>query len=680
VKYDQAGDGNFNAAPQLTESVTAQKANQTITVNTHAPASAVFNTGFTVAATSSSGLPVTFSSSGVCTNVGAAFTMTSGTGTCTVKYDQAGNGNYNAAPQVTEPVTAQKTNQTITFGALSNKTFGDPDFGVSATATSGLSVSFGAIGNCTVTGTTVHIISAGSCTITASQAGNANFNAATNVPQSFNIAKAATTTAVSSSNNPSGLSQSVTFTATVTSGAGTPSGTVQFKDNGTNLGAAQALNGSGVATLATSALTAGTHTITADYSGDVNFVVSTGTLSGGQVVNNQSLISFSQSTYSVGEGGGFLTLTVNRSGDTTSAVTVDYATSDGGASLVPCSTVNGLASSRCDFTTALGTLKFPAGETSKTFVILISQDSYVEGLETFGVSLSNPTGGAVFISPSSATIMINDDLTEPATNPNDVPSDFVRQHYHDFLNREADQSGLNFWIGNFTPCGTNQQCLDVARINVSGAFYLSIEFQDTGYLVERLYKTSYGDAIGTSTVGGAHQLPVPIVRLNEFLSDTQAIGQGVIVGQGNWQQQLENNKQTFIAGFVQRTRFTTAFPLTMTPAQFVDTLNANAGNPLSPAERNQLVSELTANAKTRAQVLRAVAEDSDLVTAEFNRAFVLMQFLGYLRRNPNDSPDTDYSGYDFWLGKLNQFNGNFQNAEMVKAFITSLEYRNRFGP
>ena len=118
----------------------------------------------------------------------------------------------------------------------------------------------------------------------------------------------------------------------------------------------------------------------------------------------------------------------------------------------------------------------------------------------------------------------------------------------------------------------------------------------------------------------------------------------------------------------------------MTAAQFVDTLNANAGSPLSPAERNQLVSDLSANAKTRAQVVRAVAEDPDLNNAEFNRAFVLMQFFGYLRRNPNDPQDTDYTGYDFWLTKLNQFNGNFVNAEMVKAFITSAEYRQRFGP
>jgi hypothetical protein len=118
----------------------------------------------------------------------------------------------------------------------------------------------------------------------------------------------------------------------------------------------------------------------------------------------------------------------------------------------------------------------------------------------------------------------------------------------------------------------------------------------------------------------------------------------------------------------------------MTAAQFVDALNVNAGNPLSASERNQLVSDLSTNAKTRAQVLRAVAEDPDLSNAEFNRAFVLMQYFGYLRRNPNDPPDADYTGYDFWLTKLNQFNGNFQNAEMVKAFITSNEYRQRFGP
>ena len=75
-----------------------------------------------------------------------------------------------------------------------------------------------------------------------------------------------------------------------------------------------------------------------------------------------------------------------------------------------------------------------------------------------------------------------------------------------------------------------------------------------------------------------------------------------------------------------------------------------------------------------------MAENATLNTQEFNRAFVLLQYIGYLRRNPNETPDSDYTGYDFWLTKLNQFNGNFVNAEMVKAFINSVEYRQRFGP
>lgn len=152
-----------------------------------------------------------------------------------------------------------------------------------------------------------------------------------------------------------------------------------------------------------------------------------------------------------------------------------------------------------------------------------------------------------------------------------------------------------------------------------------------------------------------------------------------MVGAQGWEQQLENNKNAFASEFVARSRFATAFPQAMTSEQFVDALNANAGGVLSQSERNQLVSELASGARTRAQVLRAVAEDDDLARAEFNKAFVLMQYFGYLRRNPPDAPDATFAGYDFWLNKLNQFNGNFIQAEMVKAFISSGEYRQRFG-
>ena len=128
-----------------------------------------------------------------------------------------------------------------------------------------------------------------------------------------------------------------------------------------------------------------------------------------------------------------------------------------------------------------------------------------------------------------------------------------------------------------------------------------------------------------------------------------------------------------------------AFATSLTPAQFVDQLNQRAGNVLSASERTTAINLFggaadSSNPTVRAQAVRQVAEDPDLYNAEFNRAFVLAEYFGYLRRNPNDPQDPDYTGYDFWLTKLNQFNGNFVAAEMVKAFISSTEYRQRFGP
>ena len=378
-----------------------------------------------------------------------------------------------------------------------------------------------------------------------------------------------------------------------------------------------------------------------------------------------NIVQFSASSYNVNEDCTTVTITVNRIGDTSGAASVDYNTADV------------IASERRDYTTALGKLRFAPGETAKSFVVLINEDSYVEGPESFNVNLSNPSG--VGLGAAVATVQINDDPAEPAANSIDDPATFVGEHYHDFLNRQADTSGLAFWTNEITSCGTDPACIQLKRVNVSAAYFLSIEFQQTGYLVERLYKTAYGSGSGASTLGGSHQLSVPVIRLQEFLRDTQQIGQGVIVGQAGWESALENNKQSFINDFMQQSRFNTAFPSSLTAAQLVDALNANAGSPLSTAERNQLVNDLSTGAKTRAQVLRSIAEHPALVSAESNRAFVLMQFFGYLRRNPNDSPDADYTGYDFWLAKLNQFNGNFVNAEMVKAFITSSEYRGRFG-
>jgi hypothetical protein len=248
---------------------------------------------------------------------------------------------------------------------------------------------------------------------------------------------------------------------------------------------------------------------------------------------------------------------------------------------------------------------------------------------------------------------------------------FVTQQYVDFLSRFPDQSGFNFWNNEITSCGTDAACIENKRINVSAAFFLSIEYHETGYLVYKMYDAGFGNLPGK---------PVP-VRREDFMPDTKTIGNGVVVGAPNWETVLNNNKNAYALAFVQRPAFVAAFPSSMTASDFVNKIDNNLGNILSSTDKNNLVNILGAtpsdNSK-RAQVVRAAAENSVLDTRDLNKAFVLTQYFGYLRRNPDEGNDTNFDGFNFWLGKLNQFNGNYVQAEMVKAFLVSGEYLNRF--
>jgi hypothetical protein len=390
----------------------------------------------------------------------------------------------------------------------------------------------------------------------------------------------------------------------------------------------------------------------------------------GTATGANSTIQFTADATSASESVGNVSVTVSRAGDTSGPASVNYATSD--AAAIPCSTVNGNASSRCDYLTTLGTLTFASGETSKTISIPVIDDAYAEGNENFTLALSSPTGASLGAT-AQVTITLNDNETVNGVNPIDQAAFFVRQNYIDFLNREPDNSGLTFWTNEINVCGSDTQCIEVKRINVSAAFFLSTEFQETGYLAYRIYKAAFGNISGT---------PVPVTFLN-FLRDQQQIGKGVQVGVGDWQAQLEANKQAYVLAFVQRAEFLTTYPNTMTATEIVSKLNTNTGGVLSASEQTNLINTLGASPSDvgkRAQVLRAVADNQTFRNNENNRAFVLMQYFGYMRRSPNDAPDVDFGGYNFWLTKLNSFNGNFVAAEMVKAFITSTEYRQRFGP
>ncbi|MBC8030671.1 MAG: carboxypeptidase regulatory-like domain-containing protein [Pyrinomonadaceae bacterium] len=369
------------------------------------------------------------------------------------------------------------------------------------------------------------------------------------------------------------------------------------------------------------------------------------------------IIEFSAANYSVAEGTATITITVSRTGDTSAEAEVTYSAS------------NGTGIQGQDTGAVIGQLLFAPGETTRTFTIFITDDAFVESAEQLTVTLSLPQG-AVLGSLASATLTISDNDSAPADpNPVDEAQFFVRQHYRDFLNREPDAAGLAFWSNQILACGTNAACVEDRRINVSAAFFLSIEFQETGFLVHRVYKAAFA------------QSPK---YLNEFLLDARTIAQGVVVDVPGWQQLLEANKTAYLNDFVERSNFRTQYPLSLSPAEFVNSLNAKAGSPLTANGVAAAVAEFngsTTSSETsaRARVLRRIAESETLSQRELSPAFVLMQYFGYLQRNPPDPPDNSLEGYNFWLGKLNEFGGDFRNAQMVKSFLVSGEYRSRFG-
>ena len=372
-----------------------------------------------------------------------------------------------------------------------------------------------------------------------------------------------------------------------------------------------------------------------------------------------SFFNFAASGFQAAESAGRAEILVTRTGDLTTPATVDY------------SITGGTAFERSDYTTAAGRLRFAPGEAQKSFDILLTDDATQEPNETIEMLIWNPTGGGAATGiRDRATLVIHDNDFVPATsNPIDSSTFFVRQHYHDFLNREPDLSGLQFWTQGIESCGADAACREVKRIDTSAAFFLSIEFQSTGFFVHRVYRAALPERDYR-----LRSLP----RYLEFVRDTQEAGRGVIVGQAGWEQRLEENIALFLVDFMARPEFVLTYPATLTPAEYVGKLNTQAGGVLTQAERDGLVIGMTIGLETRATVLRKVAENAEFSRRETSYAFVMMQYFGYLRRAPNDAPDTSFAGLDFWLGKLDSFGGDYRRAEMVKAFLDSTEYRARF--
>jgi hypothetical protein len=256
-------------------------------------------------------------------------------------------------------------------------------------------------------------------------------------------------------------------------------------------------------------------------------------------------------------------------------------------------------------------------------------------------------------------VTITDDDLTTGPNPIDDSTFFVRQHYLDFLGREPDAAGLAFWVGNITSCGADAACREVKRINTSGAFFLSTEFQETSGFVLRGQRVAFGRL----SADPASRMPYL-----QFMPDTRQVANGVIVGQAGYEAKLEANKQLYAQQIVTSAGFLARFPITSAAVTPTD------------AERTSAINAFGAGGTAgRIAALRAVADSASVRGAERNSSFVLSQYYGYLRRNPTDAPDFSDDGYQFWFSKLNSFGGDFIKAEMVKAFISSKEYRARFG-
>jgi uncharacterized protein (TIGR03118 family) len=289
-----------------------------------------------------------------------------------------------------------------------------------------------------------------------------------------------------------------------------------------------------------------------------------------------SLVQFATDEFAIGEGSGHIDVTVTRAGDASGTATVNVSTYD--------ESQPNHASQKSDYEIALSTVTFNPGETSKTLRILIVNDNFVEGNEIINLALSNPTGAGLGIgSPTYATVkIIDNDAVAPTTNPIDDAQFFVRQQYLDFLNREPDLAGFNFWVNQITSCGVDTNCINTRRVNVSAAFFLSIEFQNTGMAAYLSNKAAFGTAAGAP--------PGVPVYYGEFEKEIQALQKDFVFGAVGADAQLEANKVAFYNSFVNRPEFVDKFS-SMTNAQYVDSLLTSAG--IDPSNQRLFVTTLT---------------------------------------------------------------------------------------
>ncbi len=372
-------------------------------------------------------------------------------------------------------------------------------------------------------------------------------------------------------------------------------------------------------------------------------------------------LSLESSVLSVSEDAQRAELKVMRAGDTNAAASVTLRTVDDPES-VPCATLNGKAYARCDYATTIETLYWAAGDGEPKIVgVPIINDGRSEGAETLRVRLSDPRGGIIG-DFETATLTITDNEAEDGANPIFETPFFVRQQYLDFLSREPEAGEP--WsrvLDNCFDVNNNPAC---DRILVSQSFFGSPEFRLKGFFVYNFYSVAL------------NRRPT----YEEIIPDMRSVS-------GATQQEVYQKRAAFPSDFTNRIEFKALYD-SLSDAGFVNTLMNRYGlqqiiapDPANPESitkvtlsRADLINRLGASGAqslTRAQVLRAIVESNEVGIAEYNPAFVAMQYYGYLRRTPEED------GYQAWLRVINQDPNNIRI--MVNGFMNSSEYKLRFG-
>jgi len=298
-----------------------------------------------------------------------------------------------------------------------------------------------------------------------------------------------------------------------------------------------------------------------------------------------------------------------------------------------------------------GNYRFNDVDTNSLYTVTPSLANYHFAPAARSLSLLGNQTNVEFTAAADAEIEAN------AIDSNEF---FVRQQYVDFLNREPDPAGFRYWIAQLNLCNGDSECVRARRVDVSAAFFIEREFHDTGFFIYRAYRAALGE------------LP----RYEQFKRD-----QNQIIGDRD----IAARRLAFLNSFEERADFQRRYPASLTNDQFIDRLSGSAG---IDNDSRQVLRDLVRSGATRVEVLLRLIELPEFAEREYNGAFVMTQYFGYLHR------DVDPRGYEFWLNVLNNYklgdatkpaNGNFHVRDaratyraMVCAFLTSAEYQRRF--